>query len=196
MVIRIVSVLLLACVMTGCAPGFGERVDVEELMPDKLTAPASVGYGECRVRVEQFSDNRPSDELIRIDGRPVLPEGLVAARITTAFEDALRLWGCRISQHEGVLLRGEVVDWIADVGPSFPVSKAKASAAIRITVLGENFRPLYSAVYNGDTDVTHPFLSESRVKSMLETAMETALEAALKDRGLQRFMSADREAGR
>jgi len=173
------------CALSACAPGFGERVNVEELIAIADPTPGSPPAGERWVRVNQFTDNRPAEELVRVDGRAVQPEGLVAVRVSRAFQDLLRLRGYRVSQFHGVLLQGEVTQWVVDVSPEFPLSRAKASAAVRISALADNGRPLYAATYYGDAELSHPFLREGRVKTLLGTAMETALEGALKDQALR-----------
>ncbi len=186
-IIRAAAAAAAVLLTAGCAPGFGSRIDVGSLISPG-DAPALGMPTVATVRVEQFSDNRPYRELVRIAGRNVLPEGVVAARTTEALQDMLREEGYRVSQFRGRVIRGEVLDWVAEITPGFPASTGKASAAVRILVSDENDRPLYSASYDGSAEMSHPYLSESRAKKLLGTAMETALEGAAKDEGLRQAL--------
>ena len=56
---------------------------------------------------------------------------------------------------------------------------------MRIAAMDDNGRPVYSATYYGDAELSHPFLRERRIKELLGTAMETALEGALRDQALR-----------
>lgn len=184
-------VLLFCC--AGCAAGFDNTVPVADLINIVDPTLGRVPFGDRWVRVDAFSDAREKEALISINGRAVMPDDTVALHVTHAFEDYLRLNDYRLAQMRGPLLRGEVLEWFADVQTGFPTSKESAKAAIRILVIDDRGSTIYSAVYNGASSLQHPFLTESKVKRVLGEAMQTAIEGVLKDAG---FLQAVDEARR
>jgi len=165
----------------GCAAGFDNTVPVADLIQVVDPSPARVQIGNSWVRIDPFSDNREQDALIKINDRLVKPDDTVSLHVSKAFEDFLRLNNYRISQSRGPILRGELLDWFADIETGFPTSKGNARAAFRIVVIDESGVTRYSAVYKGSSSLKHPFLTESKVKRIMGEALQVAMESALKD---------------
>ena len=174
-------VLLSLFLMTACAAGFDDTVQVAEMVNVVDLTPGRVQYGDKWVRVDSFSDNRQVNEVIRINGRRVNADSSVAFQVTKLFEDLLRINDYRMAQMKGPLIRGEVLEWLTDIQTHFPSSTALSTAAVRLMVLDEEGKVLHSSTYSGKASLKHPFLTESKAKHLAGEAIQTALEGALKD---------------
>jgi uncharacterized lipoprotein YajG len=181
---KILSVLSLMMLVSGCAPSLGLRMEAPDVVKeegDKATVVAAAPGS--KVKIGAFLDGRSSDTFAVIDGREVRTEGSVGTAVQTGLERQLRAAGVRVALLKAPMIEGEVVDWRAKVSPDFPASKVVANAKVKVTVRAPDSKVLYRATYSGEANKTHPLLGEKDVQETLGNAMATALEAATKDDG-------------
>ena len=104
--------------LSACAPGFsGEdrrRKRSTSSMPPQSAPTGSAG---C---VSNLYRQPSAPELVRVDGRPVLPGGLVAAASARPSRTLLRLHGYRVSQFRP---RGAGSRVVASVAPGFHLAR-------------------------------------------------------------------------
>lgn len=177
------SALSIVALASGCSPSLGLRLEAPEVAFDEATEkaqgePAASG---AKVRIGSFLDGRSSDTIALIDGREVRTEGSVGSVVQSGLERQLRAVGVRIALLQAATIEGEVVDWRANVTPSFPVSQVVANAKVKITVRNQKSEVVYRASYSGEANKKHPILGEREVQETLGSAMASALQAAAKD---------------
>ena len=176
--------------LAGCAPGLGKQLRVDNIIRTQA-ASADRGAGEFpKVRVGRFDDRRGYSEVGEVDGRLLQPAGNVAVNVQAALEEMLRARGIQPSQFSGLLLTGEILEWRVMVLPGFPTTKVQAVASVKIELRSEKYDLLYSAVYTGNGEAEHPFMTQYRVEEALGSAMETALSGAIEDRTLTEKIAA------
>ncbi len=190
----------LAIFTTGCAPELGLKVappDVpSQLKEDKEKTPKAEAKPlmGVKVRVSPLLDGRSSDTIVMIDGRSIPSEGPVGVSAQAGLERQIREAGGRIAVLQSSTIEGEVVEWLAKVKPSFPLSDVSAKAKIKITVRDAQQKVLYRGTYGGEANKRDPFLGERDVQEALGDAMARAISAAVADEVMaQQLMSAGRK---
>jgi hypothetical protein len=175
-------VLLLSA--AGCAPELGRTLMVPAIPEPELVAAADGADGavdSVRVRVGNFTDARPAQTLVVVDGRKVGSDGALGRTVEDAFARYLRQAGARIAVLNAPIIEGQVVDWSAHVEPGFPTSSARAIARIKVTVRDSRAHPIYYATFSGESTAQHPMLGEEEIQRLLGQAMGSAIEAAVRD---------------
>lgn len=186
--------LSVATGIVACAPGLGGTI------PVSLTdSAARTGNHEDRflddkgsdyssefptVRLQSFTDVRRYSEIVSIRGRSVMPAGNIPLAVRDAFQSNLRKLDYRVTQFEGPIVAGEVLEWRATVDPGFPTTKCEALAALRVFVTDENHNVIFQGIYNGASKKVHPFLGQSGVQETIAGAMDAAIAASFEDNGL------------
>jgi hypothetical protein len=132
--------------------------------------------------VAAFNDARASTAFAVVDGRQVASEGNLGAVVQEGLERYLRDAGVRVVLTGGALVEGEIVEWRANIKPSFPTSDVTAVARIKVTVRDPRTNALgYRGTFSGEASVSDPILTEREVQKLLTEAMRSALQALLKE---------------
>ncbi len=188
--VRMVIGTLALCLVSACAPDLGVRLSVPSVPdPEKVEAQERRD-GPVKVRVGTFTDNRKSNTIAVIDGRQVPSEGTLGGLVQEGLENYLRKSGVRIAVLQAPQIEGEIVEWKANVLPSFPTSSASATARIKVVVRGADSSVKYRANFAGEASMSHPALRASHVKELLAQAMGSALEEVVTDPGVVDQLSA------
>jgi hypothetical protein len=189
----ICTLLLAGNLLSGCSPQLGIRLPVPEVAgPER--SEAVQGRGEpVRVRVGAFIDARPSDTMVRIDGRELAAEGSVTGAVQEGLERQLKSTGAQVVLFNAPAVEGEIVAWTMKITPKFPATEATAVAKLKLEVRGVGGRVLYRASYSGEATTAHPFPSESSMKELLGQAMGSAIEEVINDVQFVSALSEGRE---
>ncbi len=181
---RILLASFFVSLLSACAPDLGVRLAVPSV-PDPEKVEAREGATTpIKVRVGTFVDKRPSDTIAVIDGRKVPSEGSLGGVVQEGLTNYLRKAGIRIAVLQAPQLEGEILEWKANVSPSFPTSSASATARIKVILRGADSSVKYRASFAGESSMGHPALRASHVKELLAQAMGSALEEVVTDAGL------------
>jgi hypothetical protein len=173
--------LVLFLSAAGCAPELGPTLTVPGIPDPDIVAVSENTADSVRVRIGTFTDARPGQTLVVIDGRKVDSQGALARTVEDAFARYLRQAGARIAVLNAPTIEGQVVDWSANVEPGFPTSQARAIARIKVTVRDSRSHPIYYATFSGESTAQHPMLGEEHIQRLLGQAMGSAIEAAVRD---------------
>lgn len=180
------ALFCLAALAQGCAPELGLRVKPPSLPDPAEAAQAQAVVDPVKVRIGTFTDARPSQTFVTIDGRDVTTQGSVVGPVQEGFATYLRHAGMRIALLNAPTIEGQVTDWRANVSASFPTSDAKATARLKVTVRDSRSHPIYHANFSGEATTSHPMLDDQKIQELLGQAMASAIEAATRD---QTFMA-------
>jgi outer membrane lipoprotein SlyB len=172
--------------LQGCAPELGLKVKAPSLPDPAEAAQAQTVVDPVKVRIGTFTDARPSQTFVTIDGRDVTTQGSVVGPVQEGFATYLRHAGMRIALLNAPTIEGQVTDWRANVSASFPTSDAKATARLKVTVRDSRSHPIYHATFSGEASTSHPMLDDQKIQELLGQAMASAIEAATLD---QTFMA-------
>lgn len=175
--------LIVLLMISGCAPGLGERFSVNtvEVVPTSVSAAT---LERVRFRWGTILDARKQTVVADINGRMLEPDTdpvLAARRI---FEAQFRESGVRASLFEGPVVDLELLDWMIEIQPGFPSTKMDARASVRVKVAPESASSSYSARYSGTVSVEHPIGSTERIQSVFAQAMAEAASQAISDQHL------------
>src|SRR5262245_47267137 len=119
-------VLLLVTVsLFACSPGFGSKVSVDEIESLGNATKYKEEGNAGRVNVLKFSDSRPVETIIEINGRLVKPDGDLGQNVSLALERELRKRGMIISLFDSPTIRGSITEWVASVDTGFFSSSVK-----------------------------------------------------------------------
>lgn len=188
--VRMVIGTLALCLASACAPDLGMRLSVPSVPDSEKVEVQERRDGPSKVRVGTFTDNRKSNTIAVIDGRQVPSEGTLGVIVQEGLENYLRKSGARIAVLQAPQIEGEIVEWKANVLPSFPTSSASATARIKVVVRGADSSVKYRATFAGEASMSHPALRASHVKELLAQAMGSALEEVVTDPGVVDQLSA------
>jgi hypothetical protein len=175
----------LVLILAGCAPELGLRVAPPSIPDPTEASQAQTVVDPVKVRMGAFTDSRPSQTFVTIDGREVATKGSVTQPVQEGFAAYLRHAGMRIALLNAPTIEGEITDWKANVTSSFPTSDAKATARMKVTVRDSRSHPIYHANFSGEATTSHPLLDDAKIQELLGQAMASAMEAATRD---QNFM--------
>lgn len=177
------NVISLLCVVTvsACAPEIGLRLSVPNVPEPQSAIDGSAAAEPIKVKIGSFTDGRPTDTIVLIDGRQVGSEGELSTIVQEGFTRYFRQAGARIAILNAPTIEGTITEWNAKVEPSFPSSSAKASARVKVTVRDSRAHPIYFATFSGEATASDPLLDEESVQKLLAQAMGSAIEAAVKD---------------
>ncbi|NDC36614.1 MAG: hypothetical protein EBZ48_01025 [Proteobacteria bacterium] len=177
--IRLVSILLPLCCLSGCAPGLGHKLPVSRFpAPEEVVSRPS---GKGRVLVRSFSDGRADHAVAIIDGRSVEPGSDVSAAVRAAMESYLKAAGFGVGGSDSPVLVGTVQRWSVVVKPDFPTSTAEAVAGIGVELYSSSQEVLFRGTYRGEYSAEHPLMNQDRIAEALGQAMAAAMQQAIND---------------
>ncbi len=180
-IIRNALSLLCAITISACAPEIGLKLSVPNVPEPQSAIDDSAVADSIKVKIGSFTDGRPSDTIVVIDGRQVASEGELSTIVQEGFTRYFRQAGIRIAILNAPMIDGTITEWRAKVDPSFPSSDAKASARIKVTVRDSRSHAIYFATFSGEATASDPLLNQESVQKLLAQAMGSAIEAAVKD---------------
>lgn len=180
MIFKFIQIVLLANLLSGCAPGLGASLRVPPL-PEEGVQPLMLTAGEVRVNIAKFNDMRQPQFIGDINGRMLETDGDVAYIVQTGCERIFSAAGAKLALFNVPSISADVAKWYVQVKTGFPTSKAVAEASLTMTVYDRESHKVYTATYTGQTSSEHPFLSENKIKEVLGLAMNYAIRQALAD---------------
>lgn len=183
-IIRLRFLCALFLLVSGCAPEFGLTMRPPSVPEDTAILSQGSAVSALRVRIGAFDDARPSKTIAVVDGREIPSQGSVGAPVQQGFEQYWRDSGVRVVQRDAPIIDGEVVEWRVKVSPDFPSSEAIAFAKIKLRLKDSEYHLIYTASFNGEASVSHPFLDEDQVRDVLGQAMGSAIRVAVEEESL------------
>jgi hypothetical protein len=180
-IVRNLASLFCVLTLSACAPEIGLRLSVPNVPEPQSAIDGSAAAEPIKVKIGSFTDGRPSDTIVIIDGRQVSSEGELSTIVQEGFTRYFRQAGARIAILNAPMIDGTITEWRAKVEPSFPSSEAKASPRLKVTVRDSRSHPIYFATFSGEATASDPLLNEESVQKLLAQAMGSAIEAAVKD---------------
>lgn len=168
--------------LTGCAPGLGNMISLPTVQPDgqrQMSQPAPV-------RLRPFVDVRPTQSLISIEGRTLRSDRDVGELVEAGFRNYARQAGMLVDSERGGIVSIRVLEWHANVLPSFPASTIDAQITLELALWGERGNLAFRSEYQGTTKYQHPFLGEDRIIWALNDCLNYALKEIFSDDRLLR----------
>ncbi len=180
---------LVLAVLLGCAPEIGVRLLVPDV-PDAVSLEdGAQTANRLRVHVGAFKDDRIDTTLVTIDGRKVDSDGSVGSSVQEGFVRYLSRAGASAAVLGAPSIEGSVIQWHAEVDPSFPTSKASSVAKLAILIRDSRGHSIYRANFTGESSVEHPMLGEKEVSRLLAQSMGSAIEAVVRDEEIMRQLT-------
>jgi hypothetical protein len=176
---------------TGCAPSLGDGMmrisplNVPYTVQDQLAEQARSKKASVRIAFGRFVDNRNLKAIGEIDGRLLNPATGIESTVRDALSKAFEARGAKVGLNKAVpVIQGAVVRWFLGVTPSFPSTRAEATALISIELSDVHGIVVYRGQYEGGHIERHMLPNKENAEVTLRAAMENAVHSAAEDQNL------------